>query len=273
MHYPASHIRYWRTGEGPPALMIHGNPATHTLWRPIAERMQRQRTVYTLDLPGFGASPAPEDHAEYAIARIARTILSFADLHGLERFDLVGHSFGGAISITLASQAPERIRSLVAITPLTDKAPPLASLLGLPMMEQIARGFWGKAPSPFRRWFARQWTHVSYGAGYSRSRSEEVATEADRPDMVRSICGLMTEADYTAYRGCIHAVAEQHDLPLLLVGAGSDRIIPYPQFQHLRARMERAACHIFPESGHVPMWQYPDELSELISRFWGEVKG
>lgn len=126
--------------------MIHGNPATHTLWRPIAERVARERTLYTIDLPGFGASPAPSDHAGYAIAELARTVLSFADLHRIDRFDLVGHSFGGAISITLASLAPERIRSLVAITPLTDKAPPLASLLQLPMMEPIACTFWNISP-------------------------------------------------------------------------------------------------------------------------------
>lgn len=95
--------------------------------------------------------------------------------------------------------------------------------------------------------------------------------EVDRPDMIPSLCGLMTEANYDEYRDSIRQVAGRRDLPLLLVGAGADRIIPYAQFQHLRARMERAACHIFPESGHVPMWQYPDELANIISGFWNEV--
>ncbi len=271
MQYPASQIMHRRTGEGSPALMIHGNPATHTLWRPIAERVALERTVYTIDLPGFGASPPPPDHRGYSIPQMARTILDFADLHGIARFDLVGHSFGGAICIMLASEAPERIRSLAVLTPLTDHRPPIASLLSLPQMERIAGMVWRQAPSPMRRWFARQWTHISYGAGYSRVRSEEVAHEVDRADIIPSICGLMTQADYDGYRRCIRRVADLGSLPLLLVGAGADRIIPYAQFQGLRAQLGRASCHIFPHGGHVPMWQYPDEVAAIISRFWNEA--
>lgn len=260
-------------GHGPPAFMVHGNPATHTLWRPLVQRVVDERTVYAMDLPGFGGSPFPADYAELSLQHMAQAILGFADLQGIGQFDLIGHSFGGAVAITITAMAPERIRSLVAITPMTEYRPPLARLLGLPLMEDTAGLVWRMAPSGFRRWFARTWTHVSYGAGYSKERAEEVACEADRPDLVPSLCGVMKRADYAAYARAIHSLESLRTLPLLLIGAGADRVIPYAQFKHLRASLSRAGCHIFPASGHVPMWQYPDELAEIVKGFWKEGTG
>lgn len=265
-----SQINCTPTGNGPPVIMIHGNPATHTLWRPLAERVAAVRTVYAIDLPGFGASPPPREHAGYGLEALAASVLAFADAHGIERFDLVGHSFGGATAITIASLAPERLRSLVAITPMTDRIPPLAHLLRLPGVEPIASSCWRIAPGGVRRWIVRNWTHVSYGRGFSRERSVEVAREADRGDLVKSLIGLMTEANYAALGRAIARVAANGALPLLLIGAGDDRVIPYSHFQSIRKRMARAACHIFPSGGHVVMWQYPDEVAEMVVRFWSE---
>lgn len=271
MSYPVSQICFKRVGDGPPAFMVHGNPATHTLWRPIVQRVMNERTVYTMDLPGFGGSPLPAHRTDLSLPHLAEALLGFADLQGIEQFDLIGHSFGGAVAITMTTMAPERIRSLVAITPMTDYRPPLAHLLGLPLMEDVAGLLWRMAPSDFRRWFARTWTHISYGGGYSRTRAEEVAGEADRPDIVPSLCGVMKAADYAAYARSIQQLESLRKLPLLLVGAGSDRVIPYTQFQHLCQNLPRATCHIFPASGHVPMWQYPDELADVVKRFWVEA--
>jgi pimeloyl-ACP methyl ester carboxylesterase len=265
--YDASQINYVVAGDGPPAIMIHGDPATHSLWRPLAERAAGARTIYAIDLPGFGASPFPTDADDYSLESLAATVVRFADLHGIERFDLVGHSFGGAVSITLAAMAPDRIRTLVAITPMTDRTPPLARILKLPLLESIASLLWNVAPGALRRWFARNWTHVSYGAGYTRERAREVAREVDHRGIVRSICGVMRHADRAAYATAIDGVAAT-SFPFLLIGAGSDRVIPIEHFEELRARIRRAICHIFPDGSHVPMWQYPDEVAKLVLDFW-----
>jgi len=247
--------------------MVHGNPATCTLWRPIAERLAGRRTIYAIDLPGFGGSPAPREHTGYSLASIASTLVEFARLHGLERFDLVGHSFGGAIAITLADMAPEHIRSIAVITPMTDRIPPLARLARYRIFERCGRTIWRIMPGSLRRLFARQWAHVSYGRGYSRARAEEVAREVDRADIVDSLCGLVTEADYAAYGAAISRQA-MRDIPMLLAGSEDDRIIPLEHFDGLCRRLPRAERHIFPLGSHVPMWQYPDEIARLLAAFW-----
>ena len=92
MPYDSHNIAFERTGNGDPAILIHGNPATHTLWTPLMERLGEMRAVYAVDLPGFGRSPAPVDPQGFSMEELARTVLGFADARGIERFDLVGHS-------------------------------------------------------------------------------------------------------------------------------------------------------------------------------------
>jgi 4,5:9,10-diseco-3-hydroxy-5,9,17-trioxoandrosta-1(10),2-diene-4-oate hydrolase len=268
LSYSPEQINCIRIGEGPPVVMVHGNPATHTLWRPVAERVAAERSVYLLDLPGFGASPPPRDRRDYSLEKLASLVLAVADRHDLDRFDLVGHSFGGAISLTIASIAPSRLRTLAVITPMTDHKPPLAHLAFVRPIERIAAAAWQIASHELRQLIAHNWTHVSYGKGYSRGRAEEVREEADRPDTVRSMCGLLVEADYAAYTKAIEKVARDTSPPLLMIGAGRDRIIPHRQFLDLRARLARAEYHLLPESGHVPMWQHPDEVAEMLRGFW-----
>ncbi|MDB5033416.1 MAG: putative Alpha/beta hydrolase [Chlorobi bacterium] len=268
MPYDASQLAFIRTGSGPPVVMIHGNPATHTLWRPLAERLAAARTVYAINLPGFGGSPAPATADQYTLRSLARLVLEFGTIQGFERFDLIGHSFGGAISITMADLFPDSVRSLVAITPMTDRIPMLARLARVAPLEWMAGTLWNAAPSRLRREFAGRWAHVSYGKGYSPGRAAEVAMEADRKGLVRALCGLVRETDYGSYGETLGRLGAAHRQPVLLVGAGEDSIIPASHFEHLCGRFPRAERHIFPESGHVPMWQHPDDLAPLIRRFW-----
>ncbi|MEO5930408.1 MAG: alpha/beta hydrolase [Candidatus Kapaibacterium sp.] len=272
MPYNPSQIAFAQTGSGPPVVVIHGNPATRTLWRPLAERLAASRTIYAIDLPGFGDSPAPATTSDYNLRALARLVLEFGTIHGLERFDLIGHSFGGAIAITMTDLSPDSVNSLVAITPMTERMPALARLAGITPLQWMAGALWNAAPSRLRREFAGRWTHVSYGKGYSPERAAEVAMEADRKGLVRSLCGLVREADYISYGETLGRLGAHHRQPVLLVGAGEDKIIPASHFEHLCDRFPRAERHIFPESGHVPMWQHPDELAPLINRFWsGDV--
>ncbi|NJO05300.1 MAG: alpha/beta hydrolase [Chloroflexaceae bacterium] len=69
------------------------------------------RTSYALDLPGFGKSPPLSETG--GAERMVQLIIDFADAMGLEQFDLNGHSFGGAISVLLATHYPERVRRLI----------------------------------------------------------------------------------------------------------------------------------------------------------------
>jgi pimeloyl-ACP methyl ester carboxylesterase len=49
-------IACWKTGEGPPLVLVHGSISDHSYWEPILPELQRHFAVYTIDRRGFGQS-------------------------------------------------------------------------------------------------------------------------------------------------------------------------------------------------------------------------
>ncbi|MFC7552588.1 alpha/beta fold hydrolase [Pseudoroseomonas wenyumeiae] len=75
-------LRLRRGGDGPPLLLLHGNPQTHMMWHRVAPVLARRFTVICPDLRGYGFSGKPgvtPDHAPYAKRAMA------ADMLGLMR--------------------------------------------------------------------------------------------------------------------------------------------------------------------------------------------
>jgi pimeloyl-ACP methyl ester carboxylesterase len=104
-------------GSGPPVVMIHGIASSSVTFERLVPLVEPYHRVISIDLLGFGESPAPEE-ATYTIAEheaaLARTIDS---LHLREPFVLVGHSMGSLIASRYAALHPRRLRKLVLVSP------------------------------------------------------------------------------------------------------------------------------------------------------------
>jgi pimeloyl-ACP methyl ester carboxylesterase len=271
MSYPLSQLNSIVAGSGPPLVLIHGNPATHTLWRPLMAALSKHHTVYAIDLPGYGWSPPPANRQDMSRERLAQIVLDWAGMQGLERFDLVGHSFGGSVAATMADKQPQRIRSLALFTPLGHRPPPAGFLASSFVARMIVRPLWKMAPSCLRRWFARRGARMSYGAAYTKVRGREVAREAGRRFMIDSMTEVMRRVDYRAYHDLLVRLNNRHRMPLLLLGAKRDAIIPYSHFERTRSMLNRAQVHVLSDGGHVPMWQYPGQVAEMLAEFYRNI--
>ncbi len=101
-------------GSGPPILLTHGSHGSWSHWIRNIDALATQRTVWALDLPGYGESAMPpsEDHAAISTA-IA------AGLHELAAsqlpLDIAGFSFGGVVAAHLAAFHPELVRRLILV--------------------------------------------------------------------------------------------------------------------------------------------------------------
>lgn len=102
------HVTVW--GEGDPAVFVHGSfgwgEETWREQRPLAEHNR----LLLIDRRGFGRSPA---NGRVDFDRDADDV---AELLG-EGAHLVGHSYGGVVSLLAAARRPEAVRSLVLIEP------------------------------------------------------------------------------------------------------------------------------------------------------------
>jgi pimeloyl-ACP methyl ester carboxylesterase len=95
-----------RTGASPRVLALHGWGRDHRDWHRVLDGVP----ALLLDLPGFGASPAPrEATGSEGYAEALLPVLDDIDVPAV----VVGHSFGGRIALYLAAAAPEKVGALV----------------------------------------------------------------------------------------------------------------------------------------------------------------
>ena len=106
-------IRVLEKGSGEPLVFLH--TARGVRLTPAHARLAETRRVIALEAPGFGRSPVNERTRD--LAELARTMMAATAALGLERFDLMGHSFGGKLALWAAIQSPEAVRALVLIAP------------------------------------------------------------------------------------------------------------------------------------------------------------
>jgi pimeloyl-ACP methyl ester carboxylesterase len=105
------HLKPHAPSGAPPVMVLHGWGASIDAVRSVVAGLNESLEVIAVDLPGFGESAAPPE--PWDVTAYARFVLAMADALGIERFSLVGHSFGARISIVLATIAPERLARIV----------------------------------------------------------------------------------------------------------------------------------------------------------------
>lgn len=99
--------------RGHPLVMLHGWGQNLQSLKPMGEILASQYQVHAIDLPGFGKSePPPED---WDTIQYADRVYEYLQEKGISSADMLGHSFGGRVSIRLAHKYPEKVRSITLI--------------------------------------------------------------------------------------------------------------------------------------------------------------
>ena len=105
-------------GQGPPVLLLHGNPQTHVMWHKLAPRLATEFTVVATDLRGYGDSSKPadgENHSNYSKRSMALDQIEIMSHFGFEKFAVVGHDRGGRVGHRMALDHPDRITKLAVL--------------------------------------------------------------------------------------------------------------------------------------------------------------
>ena len=114
-------------GEGPPLLLVHGWPETWYAWRLLMPALARDFEVIAVDQRGIGLTDKPE--GGYDTGTLAGDLVALMDALGHQRFAVVGHDTGFAISYALAADHPDRVDRVALVEipgpPVATAAPPL----------------------------------------------------------------------------------------------------------------------------------------------------
>ncbi len=106
-------VAYQVYGTGESVVLLHGWGGEANSFKPVIDQMSRYYKVFALDLPGFGLSEMPTvawDATDYA------TFLSvFFEKLKIRKAHLIGHSYGGRISIVMAAHQPHLVDKLILV--------------------------------------------------------------------------------------------------------------------------------------------------------------
>ena len=101
--------------EAPPVILLHGFPESHRTWRGLVPLLADSFRLVMPDQRGFAGSDRPQEVAAYKTDVVVDDIFALAEALGIERFALVGHDWGGAISWAAALRGDPRLTRLAVI--------------------------------------------------------------------------------------------------------------------------------------------------------------
>jgi pimeloyl-ACP methyl ester carboxylesterase len=105
-------IAVWRSGTGPPLVLVHGATADHSRWAPALPALEEHFTVLAMDRRGRGRSGDADD---YALEAEAEDVVAVVESAG-DQVSLLGHSHGGVCSVE-AALLTEVIEKLILYEP------------------------------------------------------------------------------------------------------------------------------------------------------------
>lgn len=102
-----------RAGSGPPLVLLHGFTGGVATWTPLLPAFTARFETIAIDLPGHGASDAPDDVTRYRIPRVVDDLVALVDQLGIGRATWLGYSMGGRVALHFAVAHAERVSALV----------------------------------------------------------------------------------------------------------------------------------------------------------------
>jgi pimeloyl-ACP methyl ester carboxylesterase len=238
-----------KKGDGNPLLILHGWGGSSDSWVEMINLLaEKGYRIICPDFPGFGKSRPPFN--PWTIDDYVNWTISLINLLGLRDFVLVGHSFGGRISIRLGADYPEIMREII----LCDSA-------GIKP---------GKGPKTYLIYIIAKIGNALFTSRILRRFK----------DGVRNLFySLIRSRDYIKANGVmketIKNVLERDLLPdldrirnrTLIVWGEKDMMVPLKYARVFNERIKGSRLVTLPKIGHSPHLEVPERLVEIIIQF------
>jgi pimeloyl-ACP methyl ester carboxylesterase len=263
--------RYWMDGEGSPVILIHGLSNCVEDWLLNFNVLAEQHRVYALDMIGHGRTDKPLS-ASYQMPDLARFLKDFMDALHIPSAHLVGHSLGGAISLTLALNYPSYVNKLVLVDSagLAQECAIILRLISIPGLGEFM-GSMGLQGDLEKR------------MALQRKSWPDPEIVPDQMIQLKSTATLWQDISKTYFK-TLRASANIRGIkksvyapiirglpslknPVLVVWGAQDDLLPVSQAQIVKDKVPNARVEIFEKCKHDPMVLNPNKFNQLVLEF------
>lgn len=252
---------YHDIGEGEVVLFIHGSGpgvSAYANWRLAMPTLAQNFRVIAPDMAGFGYTDRVED-ATYNMDVWVKQAIDLMDALNIEKFNIVGNSFGGALALALTIKYPERLNKVV-----------LMGAMGIDF--ELTAGLdqaWGYTPS------LENMRSLLDTFAYSRVLvTDELAQmryEASIREGFQESFGSMFPAPR---QSSVSAMASNEedikaiDKDVLIIHGRDDKVIPFENSTRLHSLIEKSQLHGFGQCGHWSQIEHKDRFNKLLEDFF-----
>jgi pimeloyl-ACP methyl ester carboxylesterase len=245
---------YEREGKGFPVYLLHGAVLAHSLWKPQLEALRGKYSAIAPDLPGHGRSDPLPSHPP-SIRDYSEVVAGLMEALDTGEAVVVGHSMGGAITLQLALDHPEKVRALVLAN--------TGAKLGVsPLLLQVLR-------ENFRGAMEVGWRSMLGGKG--RRREEELRELEEEMKGTRPEVGLEDFEACNAF-DCREKLSKIKK-PALIVGGRDDTLTPPWYQEYLHQKLEGSSLVMLKEVGHLSMAEDPSSFNSALLNFLERTLG
>jgi pimeloyl-ACP methyl ester carboxylesterase len=256
------------TGVTPLVCINGGLLYDHSLLWPALSPLAAKRQLIFYDQRGRGKTSVPPGPRGARIEHDVGDVPALREALGISRWDLLGHSWGGAIAMLGAERDQAGTRAIVLVCPVgaTSAWMPAVDKAALERLTPAERAILERHP-------ASSLGDDDPGVHSSHSRALYPAWFADR-----SLAELFTPPRATSITGSAVAARlrrEGYDWTLLLSALRrptlviqTERDLLPPQVgRELAEVLPQARLVALPDSGHMPFWEAPERLFALVESF------
>ncbi len=261
-------VAYVVTGEGPPLLLLHGFGGEIWMWEKQVPVLSQRYRLYIPDLLGYGYSDRPR--VDYTPSLFISTIRQFMDRLGVSCAGMVGNSMGGGIAWAFALAHPERVDKLILIDGIPPRVIPAVhnrflrwflAIRHVPLLPYLAIAL------RTRRMVRAELMEAIYD---DRLITDMVVERQHRIGRIAGTARVMASTVRYADDVARYAVAlEGLRKPTLIIWGEQDGLFPVMVGRRLHASIRDSELVVIKDSGHLPMWETPDETNRAILEFLG----
>jgi 2-hydroxymuconate-semialdehyde hydrolase len=244
-------------GSGPPLLLIHGiGPGTsiRANFSAVLPRLAQQRTVYGIDLIGFGASPSRRVPALFDFELWVRQARAAVARIAAPRLAVWGQSLGAAVALATAAQEPS-VSAVVGT----------GSGGGARFLNAALDRFW-TAPSTPQALREAMAGAVYDPSALSDEQINERFTRLRDEGLGAAFDAMMQSGKAQNLQSCWQApeTLQRVAAPVLLIHGRDDHAVPYRESAlHLLDHLPDARLMLLSRCGHNPMIERTDEVLSL----------